>query len=96
MNIYELLKEKKEEIIQIANSHGAYNIRIFGSVARNEATDTSDIDLIVDIGENLSFFFPGGLVLELEKLLGKKVDIVTEKSLKPRIRDNVLKEAKAL
>jgi len=52
--------------------------------------------LIVDIGNNTSFFFPGGLVIELENLLGRKVDIVTEKGLKPRIRDKVLKEAKAL
>lgn len=96
MNIYELLKEKREEIIQIANKHGAYNIRVFGSVARNEAGEGSDIDFIVDIGENTSFFFPGGLVIDLEELLGKKVDIVTEKGLKPRIKDKVLKEAKVL
>ncbi len=96
MNIYEFLKEKRDEIIEIANKHGAYNVRVFGSVARNEATESSDIDFIIDVGENTSFFFPGGLILDLEELLGRKIDIVTEKSLKPKIRDRVLKEAKAL
>jgi predicted nucleotidyltransferase len=96
MNMYELLKNKRDEIISIANKHGAYNIRVFGSVARNEATETSDIDFIIEVGENTSFFFPGGLIVDLENLLGKKVDIVTEKSLKPRIKDKVLREAKAI
>jgi uncharacterized protein len=96
MDLYELLKFKKQEIIEIAKKHGAYNIRVFGSVARHTAGEDSDIDFLIDIGTNTSFFFPGGLIADLEKLLGKKVDIATERSLKPRMRETVLKEAVAL
>ncbi len=96
MDLYELLKSKKQDIIEIAKKHGAYNIRIFGSVARHTAGEDSDIDFLIDIGPNTSFFFPGGLIADLEKLLGKKVDIATERSLKPRIRETVLKEAVSL
>ena len=96
MSIYNLLKSKKEEILKLAEKHGAYNIRIFGSVARGEADEKSDIDFLVDIGRNISSWFPAGLVIDLENLLKLKVDIATVKALKPRIRDKVLKEAKPL
>jgi predicted nucleotidyltransferase len=96
MNIYTLLETKREDILRIASTHGAYNVRIFGSVARGEATDQSDVDLLVDVGPNRSFFFPGGLLRDLETLLGRHVDIVTENGLKSNIRNDVLKEAKPL
>ncbi|MEM9543625.1 MAG: nucleotidyltransferase family protein [Cyanobacteria bacterium P01_E01_bin.42] len=93
MDINELLQNKKTEILKIASQHGAYNIRVFGSVARGEATEDSDIDFLVDLGEHLSPWFPVRLIRELESLLGRKVDIATEKGLKDRIRERVLREA---
>ena len=93
MGIDELLKEKREEILRIAAQHGAYNVRIFGSVARGEASAESDIDFLIDVGVNHSRWFPGGLLADLEDLLGCKVDIVTENGLHRLIRERVLKEA---
>jgi len=94
MAIEELLREKRTEILQIAAEHGACNVRIFGSVARGEAQPDSDIDFLIDLGENLSPWFPVRLIRDLEKLLGRKVDIVTEKGLKERIKQRVLQEMK--
>ena len=96
MEIRKLLKSKREEILDIATQHGAYNVRVFGSVARGEADEKSDIDLLVDLGENISPWFPVRLIRELEQLLGRKVDIVTEKGLKQRIKERVLEEAISL
>ena len=93
MGLTELLREKRQEILTIAAKHGAYNVRIFGSVARGEADDASDVDILVDAGPRRTPFFPGGLVVDLESLLGRKVDVVTEKGLRSRIRERVLKEA---
>lgn len=93
MNIPELLQAKRNEILHIAEKHGARNVRVFGSVARGEAGANSDIDFLVDAGPNRTPFFPGGLLADLEELLGCRVDIVTEKGLHWYIRDRVLKEA---
>jgi predicted nucleotidyltransferase len=81
MNVEELLKDKREEILHIAAKHGARNVRVFGSVARGEATGNSDIDFLVEMGPDHTPFFPGGLIMDLEELLGCKVDVVTEKGL---------------
>lgn len=96
MNIQELIQSKREEILQLASQHGACNIRIFGSVVRGEADQKSDIDFLVDLGQNLSPWFPVRLIRDLEQLLGRKVDVVTEKGLKERIRERVLQEAQPL
>lgn len=93
MGIEELLKSKRQEILNIAARHGAHNIRIFGSAARGEAGEESDIDFLVDVGANRTPFFPGGLLADLEELLGRKVDVVTENGLHWYIRERVLKEA---
>jgi uncharacterized protein len=94
MKIKELLQEKRDEIIAIATKHGAYNVRIFGSVARGEETPLSDVDFLIDYDlSKISPWFPGGLLADLENLLGCKVDIVTEKGLHHFIRDRILKEA---
>lgn len=93
----QLLQEKRAEILNIAAKHGAYNLRIFGSVARGEETETSDIDFLVDYDlEKISPWFPGGLILDLENLLNRKVDVVTTKSLHHLIRDKVFHEAISL
>lgn len=89
----ELLKDKREEILRIAAKHGAYNVRVFGSVARGESDEDSDIDFLVEMGEEHSPFFPGGLLAELEELLGTRVDIATENGLHWYIKDKVMQEA---
>jgi predicted nucleotidyltransferase len=94
MNINKLVEEKREQIITIAAQHGANNVRIFGSVARGEADENSDLDLLIDYdSKKRSPWFPLRLMRELEALLGCKVDIVTEQGLKNRIKERVLKEA---
>jgi predicted nucleotidyltransferase len=93
MTIDQLLREKRDEIQSTAAKHGARNVRVFGSVARGEARADSDIDLLVDTGPETSSWFPAGLVLDLEQILGCKVEVVTEKGLNPYLRDRVLQEA---
>lgn len=93
MGIDEFLQGKREEILRLAAKHGARNVRIFGSVARGEAGPESDIDFLVEAGPIHSRFFPGGFLADLEELLGRKVDVVSEKGLHWYIRDRVLKEA---
>jgi uncharacterized protein len=93
MNIYEILRTKREDILQIAAKYGAYNIRIFGSVARREANVNSDIDFLVEMESGRSLFDLGGLLMELQDILGCEVDVVTEKGLRSRIRERVLNEA---
>ncbi|HEX2095372.1 MAG TPA: nucleotidyltransferase family protein [Longimicrobiaceae bacterium] len=96
MSIEELVYQKRDEIRRIAEKHGAYNVRIFGSVARGEAGPDSDVDLLINERESTSSWFPGGLVLDLEELLGCRVDVVTEEALRPEVRSHVLREAKPL
>jgi predicted nucleotidyltransferase len=96
MSLDELLQAKREVILRIAAQYGAYNVRIFGSVARGEADEKSDIDLLVNMEPGRSLLDLCGLLIDLEELLGCKVDVVTEKGLRDRIREQVLKEAVAL
>ena len=93
MRTRELLREKREEIFRIAARHGARNVRLFGSVARDDADDDSDIDLLVDMEPGRSLLDHAALWLELQAALGRKVDVVSERGIKPRIRDRVLQEA---
>jgi uncharacterized protein len=96
MEAGKLLNEKREEILAIAARFGASNIRLIGSVARGEATAASDIDFLVELEPGRSLFDLGGLVSELQALLGCRVDVATERGLRPRIRERVLSEAVAL
>jgi len=96
MTIKEELIKKKVKIKKIAAKHGAYDIRIFGSISRENENQDSDIDLLVKTQEKTSPWFPGGLISDLENMLGKKVEVVTETGLNKLIRDQVLKEAIAL
>ena len=93
MSLNELLQEKREDILRIATRRGASNVRVFGSVARGEADSKSDIDLLVDLEPGRSLFDLGGLLVDLQDLLGHKVDVVTERGLRERIRAHVLREA---
>ena len=96
MNSDKLFQEKREVILQIARRHGAYNVRVFGSVARGEAKPDSNVDFLVDLDEGRSLFDLGGLLIDLQELLGCRVDVVTEKGLRSRIRERVLREAISL
>jgi uncharacterized protein len=93
MNKQILLKQKREQVLQTAAHYGAYDVRVFGSVARGEAGETSDIDLLVKLEPGRSLMDLGGLLYDLQNLLGTEVDVITEKGLRPRIREQVLREA---
>lgn len=93
MTLENLSADKRAEILLIAARHGARNVRIFGSVARDEAGRDSDLDVLVDLEPGRSLFDLGSLLMELQDLLGCRVDVVTEKGLRPRIRERVLREA---
>lgn len=93
MDIDELIRTKRDLIRRIAAHHGARNVRVFGSVARGEAGPASDVDLLVEAGPTTSAWFPGGLVADLEEVLGRRVDVVTERGLAPELRERVLSEA---
>ena len=94
--IEDLLREKREEILRIAEKHGARNVRVFGSAACGEAMESSDIDLLIDTAEQTSPWFPAGLIAELEELLGRQVDVVTPDGLYWLLRRRILKEAMPL
>jgi uncharacterized protein len=85
--------KKRDEIRRIAAKHGATNLRIFGSVARGEARQDSDIDLLIDTAPVTSSWFLAGLILDLEDLLGRHVEVVTEKALPADPQAYVLREA---
>ena len=89
----QLIRANRDEILRIAARHGARNIRVFGSVARGEARPESDVDFLIDAGPVTSSWFPAGLVVDLQDLLGRPVEVVTEHGLNPLIRDRVLKVA---
>ena len=93
MTLEERLKEKREAILRICAKHGARNIRVFGSVARGEADEQSDIDLIVEFDPERSLLDHAALWLELQDLLGCQLDVVSDRGIKPRIRERVLREA---
>jgi predicted nucleotidyltransferase len=84
---------RRAQILALARRHGAYNVRVFGSVARGEADDASDVDFLVDLEPGRSLLDLGGLVMDLADLLGRPVDVVTVRGLKARIRQRVLSEA---
>ncbi len=93
MGIEELLRDKRDEIVRIAAKHGARNVRVFGSVARGDADEQSDVDLLVDMEAGRSLLDHAALWIELQDVLGRKVDVLSERGIKPRIRDRVLREA---
>ncbi len=93
VDMRELLESKRDEILRIAQSHGARNVRVFGSVARGEAAETSDVDFLVEFEPGTSLLQHGAMIAELEELLGRKVDVAPEKMLKERVKDRILREA---
>jgi uncharacterized protein len=91
-----ILQDKRDEILRIAGAHGARNVRVFGSVSRGEAGTKSDVDLLVKLEPGRSLLDLIAIKQELEDLLGREVDVVTEDAVSPYIREQVLKEAVSL
>ena len=87
------LRTRRTEIIELARARGASRVRVFGSVARGEATETSDVDFLVDLDADRSLFDLGGLLMDLQDLLRRNVDVVTERGLRPRVAQRVLADA---
>ena len=96
MGITEIIQDKKEQILALAAKHGALNVRVFGSVANGTADQDSDIDFLVDLEQDRSLFDLGGLLMDLQKLLNRNVDVVTENGLHWYIKDRVLSEARPI
>ena len=93
MILDELGKDKRAAILAIAARHGVQRVRVFGSFARGDANADSDLDLLIEAGPRTPAWFPGGLLVDLEEELGRRVDIAEENTLHPRIRDRILHEA---
>ena len=93
MGVKELLRRRRDDIIRVAAEHGAHDIRLFGSVVRDEAEAQSDIDLLVDLEPGRSLLDHVALIQDLEQILGRRVDVVTERGLHWYIRDRVVEEA---
>jgi predicted nucleotidyltransferase len=88
-----MLAERRAEILRLAEEYRTEKVRVFGSVARGDNTQLSDVDLLVTSRPGCSLFDLGGLLEDLQDLLGCRVDLVTEDGLKPRLRERVLREA---
>ncbi len=91
-----LLRSKRQEILAIAARHGASNLRVFGSVARGEERQGSDVDFLAKLEPGRSLLDLGGLLMDLQDLLGCEVDVVTDEGLHWYVRDRVLREARPL
>ncbi|MBA4418277.1 MAG: nucleotidyltransferase [Syntrophus sp. (in: bacteria)] len=96
MNLVNLLKEKRVAILATAKRHGARHVRIFGSVARGDFDEKSDLDFLVEMEPGRSLLDRAALLLDLEKLLGCKVDVVSDKGIKSRMRERVFREVQPL
>lgn len=92
MNRTELMS-KRDQILKIAAKRGGKRIRLFGSAARGDSGPSSDVDFLVDFEPGRSLLDQGGLLMDLQELLGCKVDVVSERGLRPRYRERVLREA---
>jgi hypothetical protein len=89
----QLIEERRADIARIARTHGAKRIRVFGSVARGEARPDSDLDLLVDLEAGRGLLDLVAIKQDLEDLLAREVDVVTEAAVSPYLRDAVLREA---
>jgi uncharacterized protein len=96
MDVAAVLREKRAEILRIASRHGGRNVRVFGSVARGEADDASDIDLLVSFDPETSLLQHAALIRELREFLGCPVDVVDDDGLRDHMRERVLNEATPL
>jgi len=88
-----LIEQRREAILAIAERRGVTDVRIFGSMARGTAGEESDVDILVRPLPGTSLFDLGGLVMDVQELLGRHVDVVSERALHPAMREQVLREA---
>ncbi len=93
MNIQDVLKERRKEILAAAERYGAQNVRVFGSASRNEADESSDLDILVSFERGCTLIDLVAFNDELENLLGLKVQVVTEGGISPYLKDRILAEA---
>lgn len=91
--MHPLLETHRNELRSMALQYGLRSIRVFGSMARNDASSTSDVDLLVESKEPISGFSLGAMLMDAQDLLGRKVDIVTMQALHPLMRDRVMRES---
>lgn len=96
MSVLELLRQRRNEILKLASQHGASNVRVFGSAARGEANAGSDIDFLVELEPDRTLFDLGALLMDLQDLLGRKIDIVTDDSIYWLLKRKIMKEAVSL
>ena len=91
--MHPLIETHRNELLSLARRRGVTGVRVFGSMSRDDANDDSDVDLLVTLGPGASALVLGGLLLDAQELLGRRVDVVTEASLHPALRDRVLADA---
>jgi len=93
MTLEELRESKRDQILQLARNHGAHHARVFGSLARGEHGASSDIDFLVDLDPDRTLMDLGGLLMDLQRILNLRVDVATEDMLRPKVRDQALRDA---
>ena len=94
--MHPLIEAHRAEILTLAERHDVRNVRVFGSMARGDADDASDVDLLVSLAPDKTGLALGALLMDVQGLLGRQVEVLTESGLHPVIRDRVLKEAQPL
>ena len=93
MSLEELRKSRRDDILRLAASYGAHNVRVFGSVARGDASEASDLDLLVELDPERTLMDLGGLLVDLQAMLTVRVDVATEEILRPKVRAQALRDA---
>ena len=94
--MHSLIENHRAEILALAERHGIHNVRVFGSMARGDADDASDVDLLVSLPPGTSGLALGGLLMDVQDLLQRRVEVITDRALHPALRDHVLEEAQPL
>ena len=94
--MHPLIENHRTKILDLAERHGVRDVRVFGSMARGDADDASDVDLLVSLSPERTGLALGALLMDVQGLLNRRVEVVTENSLHPEIRDRILKEAQTL
>ena len=94
--MHPLIEEHRQEIVEIAAKYGLSNVRVFGSMARGDADDSSDVDILVTVGPETSGLDLGGLLMDVQDLLNREVDVVVDRSIYRKLRNRILSETVAL
>jgi len=91
--MHPLVRQHREQILALAQRHGIENVRVFGSMARGDANEASDVDLLVSLPRGKSGLALGGLLMDVQNLVQRRVDVVSDRGLHPALRDRILSEA---